>query len=575
MFRLKRNLWGIIVGEKSMRLFNKFINKIAILTMAFIVCFSAILFIVFYKVNDFPSDISYTITGWEEASAEYSEDGLFPERMEYKSKLPEDIHDYTHIYIIAYYSDIELYLGDRLIYADGKSEDNHFLETNSERYMFINLPDDWKGKDITLVTYPHMDTRGYELKEPVLCWKDTMLQVLYQAAIPMFIIVMVIAVMGVLYIIYYFNLRKTATNRSILLFIGIIAIQSGIYIVSQMAIASIMSRNTSSLYILEMGMSLIMVFPHLMIVKSYVNEEVSKILNMALALNILNIVVQVIIASVSSISYRMMLPVTHMVYIISLLVILAVTISGIGVDKKAKLGLRLTFVPVCIMWMISLVFNFIHQGNRYPAFVLCGTVYILIVHTLANLGNLRTAYAKQAAATVYEELAYLDMLTGLKNRNAYEKDAEAVKEEAYRMEDKSLIVVAFAVNGLKEVNDNYGHMAGDALIKSMAFHLKEDFDDCENIYRVGGDEFLMFVETNDGQAVVDRIEKMRLKAAKKAFFEDLTISFSYGAIRYDKSLFRNFDDAIKEADTRMYEQKIRYYEESGDKDKIKLSRAKI
>ncbi len=561
----------------SMRLFNKFINKIAIFTMAVIVVFSAILFFVFYKVNKVPNDISYTVEGWETLSEneEVSVNGRTVKQSIYKTTLPKDIRDYTHLYLIAYYSEIELLIDGKVIYSDEITDQKYFQEANSERFLFVDLPDNWQGKEITLITYPHLDIKGYDIKEPVLCWKDSMTQVLSQADMPMFIFVVVITMMGVLYIIYYLTLRKTSTNRSILLFIGIIAIQSGIYITSQMSMISIMARNTSSLYILEMAMSLIMVFPHLMIVKSYVNEEVSKILNMALALNILNIVIQVIVTSVSSISFRQLLPVTHMVYIISLLVILAVVISGIGIAKKDKLGLRLTFIPLCLLWGVSLVINFLHQGNRYPAFVLAGTIYILIVQTLANLGNLRLAYAKQAAATVYEELAYLDMLTGLKNRNAYEKDVDRIKQHADSLEDKTLIVVALDVNGLKKINDNYGHLAGDMLIKTMAYYLKEDFDDCENVYRVGGDEFLMFIETADGQRIVDRLEKMRAKAAKKPFYEDESISFSFGTVRYDKSLYSDFEMAVKEADARMYEEKIRYYESTGDKDKIKISRAKL
>ena len=104
-----------------------------------------------------------------------------------------------------------------------------------------------------------------------------------------------------------------------------------------------------------------------------------------------------------------------------------------------------------------------------------------------------------------EKLATTDLLTNLKNRNAYEQILAQYEEEA----PAGLSCVYADVNGLHELNNSQGHAAGDKMLQTVAKVFVEYFGK-EYVYRIGGDEFLVFMETN-----LDKVSEKALAAKEK------------------------------------------------------------
>lgn len=110
---------------------------------------------------------------------------------------------------------------------------------------------------------------------------------------------------------------------------------------------------------------------------------------------------------------------------------------------------------------------------------------------------------KQEKENLLTDLIDKDTLTGLQNRNAWNDKIEEIINKTTE------VGIVFAdLNNLKYANDHFGHLAGDALINTFADILKSTFDE-RNIYRIGGDEFVVVVEKN-----VDNL-KMKLKSLRK------------------------------------------------------------
>jgi|GEM_PF-578927 len=101
-------------------------------------------------------------------------------------------------------------------------------------------------------------------------------------------------------------------------------------------------------------------------------------------------------------------------------------------------------------------------------------------------------------------LAENDVLTGLYNRNMYEQFTQEEPEKKY-----SLMV--FDIDGLKLANDVYGHSIGDRILKDFAVFLKEVFPKEENIFRVGGDEFVVITIGDDIEYISDGIANLKQK----------------------------------------------------------------
>ncbi len=151
-----------------------------------------------------------------------------------------------------------------------------------------------------------------------------------------------------------------------------------------------------------------------------------------------------------------------------------------------------------------------------------------------------------------EMAATTDSLTGVLNRVSFKKDIVTLDKE--RPEEISCIYID--VNELHLRNNKYGHAAGDEMLIYIANSLKEVFYG-HKIYRMGGDEFLVFCIKTDGDTVRKNIdvfiEQLRIKEYNVA------IGMSY------RKQNTNCEELVREAEKRMYEAKAKYYQNKEEK----------
>lgn len=144
------------------------------------------------------------------------------------------------------------------------------------------------------------------------------------------------------------------------------------------------------------------------------------------------------------------------------------------------------------------------------------------------------------------KMSSIDFLTGLYNRNRL----NARMSEILDSEDVPTALVFLDINGLKKINDNDGHIAGDNLIRRAAHTLISVFTEDE-IFRVGGDEFVVILRNVDEKQVKEFINKLHNKARKNE------VSLAVGYAMTNKS--QDIEKLLKEADEKMYEDKRKFY----------------
>lgn len=157
-----------------------------------------------------------------------------------------------------------------------------------------------------------------------------------------------------------------------------------------------------------------------------------------------------------------------------------------------------------------------------------------------------------------EEVAQTDGLTGVFNRYYFDKRFQEEKEISRRFGQPLALILA-DVNGLKELNDNHGHEAGDLLLEQTARLLSGHVSSFDSVYRIGGDEFVVMV-ANCPQYQLDVLIEMFKELQTVASFQyneqEFPIRFSLGgASSGDVGL----DRLREEADRRMYRDKEEYY----------------
>ncbi len=150
------------------------------------------------------------------------------------------------------------------------------------------------------------------------------------------------------------------------------------------------------------------------------------------------------------------------------------------------------------------------------------------------------------------ELSNMDSLTGVFNRNAMNMRVDAfVSKMELRLRPYGVIFID--LNGLKYVNDKYGHEAGDQMLWSAASIISSVFD-TDEIYRAGGDEFTIISINTTEDAFNEKIDKLREKTTYPA-----EITMSIGSHFSSKG-----DDirlAMRNADLTMYKDKEEFYKE--------------
>ena len=164
--------------------------------------------------------------------------------------------------------------------------------------------------------------------------------------------------------------------------------------------------------------------------------------------------------------------------------------------------------------------------------------------------------AKLSNHRLVEELDHLsryDALTGLLNRNAFSLAVDTL------MHQHVAVGVVYAdVNGLKEINDELGHQAGDKALKRTA-DLLADCCGREHAYRVGGDEFIVLMPEVAKQAFEERFARLHVLVEGEP-----DLSLAVGADWLDDAA--KLDEAISRTDRRMYRDKVAHYEQVGKKE---------
>jgi diguanylate cyclase (GGDEF)-like protein len=158
-----------------------------------------------------------------------------------------------------------------------------------------------------------------------------------------------------------------------------------------------------------------------------------------------------------------------------------------------------------------------------------------------------------------EEMFYkanADQLTGLYNRRAYE---DYITECNDTPPEDNFVFVSMDVNGLKPVNDNLGHAAGDELLTGAAGCMKHCMGQYGNIYRTGGDEFIAIIFANDRQ-LHDIKRNFKAATTRWSGKHVKTLSVSCGFVAKRELVGKvSIHEMADIADKRMYEAKERFY----------------
>jgi len=173
-------------------------------------------------------------------------------------------------------------------------------------------------------------------------------------------------------------------------------------------------------------------------------------------------------------------------------------------------------------------------------------------------GHLREELLRVRLEEDLRNQAIHDPLTDLYNRRYFN---EILSKEVQRCEryGHEMAFLMIDVNRFKEINDKYSHQTGDKVLKEVAKLLRGNIRDADTVVRYGGDEFLvMMPETNgDSKKTADRLKNVVASWNDRSELLDFPLTLAMGISHWSPEQERDVEDALKEADGKMYRDKER------------------
>lgn len=230
--------------------------------------------------------------------------------------------------------------------------------------------------------------------------------------------------------------------------------------------------------------------------------------------------------------------------------------DGLTYQRKAFFFIpSLTSLTYLILLLV--VVKLKHRSYKNTEFgflcisIFIGAISFFIQILIKNVFLIWSSYSVSLIiyySLMQESRLQYDSMTGMKNRNLFQKDISAL-ENTIKMG-----IVIFDLNSLKYVNDNYGHLVGDKIIIDTSKIIQETFNQ-DYCYRIGGDEFVVLLKKtkkDDAKVLMEEFSKAIHEYNKT---HELNIDVSYGCAFRNQTQGESVMDVFKKADDNMYKMK--------------------
>lgn len=198
-----------------------------------------------------------------------------------------------------------------------------------------------------------------------------------------------------------------------------------------------------------------------------------------------------------------------------------------------------------VICALGIVFNVEGQYNTYRNLRIFFPFIIIIACITACIISFNAF--KRISNPSKHDMINIDFMTGVKNRNAYQIELSSIIRNN---QNEGTAAIMVDLNGLKQVNDKYGHDDGDKFIISLTNAYKKIAFKPGIMYRIGGDEFIIIIR----HATEEMIQKILidLKEAFNQTADKEFYSYSVGYAIFDPNLDEDFRHTIVRADEQMY-----------------------
>lgn len=447
----------------------------------------------------------------------------------------------TCLTILTVHQSIQVYFGDELVYSMGPSEENRIAGSPGTYWSTIPLYPSDNGTQITVIVtplFPSVIDYGAEF------WCGSQFSTLFghlSQEIPQMLTAALCMVLGAIIILVQLYFFFTTNTRAWdIFFLGSFAILLGLWRLTYGYSISILFPDAPmALGYINIGLLFLISMPIAMFSGAFVKNN--KLLLIASCASSLVTVLVLLLQVLGIIELREMLTVSHIMLVATICVIF-VSMWQQRKCEKHKKNSKNPFVLIGIGILLDLISFTLDTTSSEVMFTLLAFILYALIVFISHATNISRS-------------AYTDSRTGLANRLRWN---ELMQDDVQVPEPFGILLLD--LNGLKKVNDTFGHEAGDRMIFHFANILRNTLPGSGVICRWGGDEFSVLL-TGVSRSQLDGHIQALVHATEEynTANPDFPIHFAIGATLSAEHPGMSRADLFRLADDEMYRNKQIWY----------------
>lgn len=447
-------------------------------------------------------------------------------------------------------------IDDKAIYSFEKPiEILTFPKSPGSAWNIITLPEIRAGQVMKISIHSFYDNYQEKIGEMMLGSKSAILFQIgfdYFPAVFMSILVIIFAVMLILYGVYLFKIRHT-TN---FLYLGLFAFLLGVWFFAESRFIQFFLGKILLTYQMVFLSIALMPIPGNLFISNALKPKNQHTYDQLAMVSIVNFFLMIIAQALGLVDFYEWMPLSHIIIVLTMILYLHtmaehIRIGSVGKNRLLFLG----FVVFLFFALLNIIYFYISDQFDSALLLRCGTLIALIIVAKGEVDKNLELIKIGMEAAAYKKAAFTDALTQLENRYAFDMYLEEISKEPHEDSMRNAICI-LDVDGLKFINDSYGHWMGDQLIRNMSECIETVFHDSGRCFRIGGDEFAIILK-GEREELKSYLYQLRNEIIDRNINKHSFLSASWGLAFQSDTRGKSIYEAFQLADARMYQDKER------------------
>ena len=455
---------------------------------------------------------------------------------------------------------VSMYVDDKLEYEYGHDRYSEHKTTGSG-YLFINFHDEYKGKELRL-EYTVTENNAFSRFDEIWIseWENAQRYIITENRLPMIVgcFLVVFGVMMTFILIFAVLISDKYRN---VLYLSVFSICIGVWTLCYYNVVIVFALPLYSISLMEYMTLFMAPIPIIAYMNTYVkelnNDRAAKIYKILFYVQLICSVITITLHTTDTVHGAVALPLFQLLFIVHMIFFSYVLHKRLKNDDKMKsfAVVGIMIVAACILYELARYTIVRYTGVKMleiKGISSFGFIVFIGVLVLDLYQRVTRSVMEEHEKAILVKRAYTDELTQLHNRGYCTEYMHSISED----KTHKYTIINLDLNGLKKVNDTYGHIKGDELICYAAIVMDKTFSADGVVGRMGGDEFIAIIDTGDRKKIEQLIDSFNNNIAEiNKQKPDLGLSISYGYAVSDELVGEGPEKVYHLADKRMYEYK--------------------